>query len=211
MHRQVQADIGNLYDLHRTLKTALEKSGYSESFLFRVDMEISSRPVSLLLQTNRITDSLFNEMPENYCLEVMKSKDLAGLSGLLQAGKTFRFFLRANPIRKIRNSDGKHPAKVPLVHANRKINEKFESEGFVDWINRQAINNGFEVTKLIFFRTSTYQWRKGARSRQVPLFSVDYEGYLRVSDPFKLYNAITKGIGPSKAFGMGLLSLAPAY
>ncbi|RMF67773.1 MAG: type I-E CRISPR-associated protein Cas6/Cse3/CasE [Calditrichaeota bacterium] len=39
--------------------------------------------------------------------------------------------------------------------------------------------------------------------------AVDFRGHLRVTDREAFRNAFTKGIGPAKAFGFGLLMLQP--
>ena len=38
-----------------------------------------------------------------------------------------------------------------------------------------------------------------------------YEGLLEITNPSELRNAILTGIGPARAYGNGLLSLAPAH
>jgi CRISPR-associated protein Cas6/Cse3/CasE subtype I-E len=46
-------------------------------------------------------------------------------------------------------------------------------------------------------------------SHKLTLNIVQFDGYLQVIDPDKLLTALRQGIGPAKAFGCGLLSLAP--
>lgn len=43
----------------------------------------------------------------------------------------------------------------------------------------------------------------------VTLTRVTYNGILQVTDPAALRRALTGGIGPAKAYGCGLLTLAP--
>ena len=40
--------------------------------------------------------------------------------------------------------------------------------------------------------------------------SVLFEGTFRVGDPANIDGLLKKGVGPAKAFGFGLLSIAPA-
>ncbi|MEL7170368.1 MAG: type I-E CRISPR-associated protein Cas6/Cse3/CasE, partial [Bacteroidota bacterium] len=40
-------------------------------------------------------------------------------------------------------------------------------------------------------------------------FGVRFDGVLRVDNSVKVLDALRQGIGPAKAFGFGLLSLAP--
>ena len=39
--------------------------------------------------------------------------------------------------------------------------------------------------------------------------TVDYQGVLTVTDPIRFHEAFTRGIGSAKAFGFGLLVIAP--
>ena len=50
--------------------------------------------------------------------------------------------------------------------------------------------------------------RKGGWS--ISLRTATFEGLLRVSDVNQLAQALVNGIGPGKALGCGLLSLAPS-
>lgn len=60
------------------------------------------------------------------------------------------------------------------------------------------------------FRTALPNRRKREyRKRELPLFGVRFDGVLRVTDVEVLLDALRGGIGPAKAFGFGLLSLAP--
>jgi CRISPR system Cascade subunit CasE len=43
------------------------------------------------------------------------------------------------------------------------------------------------------------------------LRSVRYEGVLEVTNPNGFQKVLTSGIGPAKAFGFGLLSIAPIH
>ena len=49
-----------------------------------------------------------------------------------------------------------------------------------------------------------------ASARRAIEFGVRFNGLLQVTDPEKLMQAVRNGIGPAKAFGFGLLSLARA-
>ncbi|MFT2020182.1 type I-E CRISPR-associated protein Cas6/Cse3/CasE [Streptomyces sp. 796.1] len=50
---------------------------------------------------------------------------------------------------------------------------------------------------------------KGGRGTQVTFHSATFEGHLRVTDPEALTAHLLGGIGPAKAYGCGLLTLAP--
>lgn len=46
------------------------------------------------------------------------------------------------------------------------------------------------------------------KKQNIPHFGVRFDGLLCVTDPETLVEAVRQGIGPAKAFGFGLLSLA---
>lgn len=204
---QVQTDLGNFYDLHRTLKTTLIKSGYQNRFLFRVDYQITDKPINLLLQTEMPVDLLSGSFPSGYLLDAKLNKDISGLLNVLRQGMVLKFYYRANPVAKIRSDNKKHPSKVPLVHPTTLVKEERIYQGYLDWLLEKAKESGFEIISTDIVRTNTFIWRKNSKSVSVPLFVVDYEGLLKVKDENKLYEAIVKGIGPSKSLGMGMLSL----
>ena len=60
------------------------------------------------------------------------------------------------------------------------------------------------------FRTSLPNRHKNDYAKKdLPLFGVRFDGVLQVTDVGALVEAVRGGIGPAKAFGFGLLSLAP--
>ncbi|MCM2393029.1 type I-E CRISPR-associated protein Cas6/Cse3/CasE [Streptomyces albipurpureus] len=56
---------------------------------------------------------------------------------------------------------------------------------------------------------SRHTFTKGGRGPRVTFHSATYEGRLRITDPALFTTRLLEGIGPSKAYGCGLLTLAP--
>lgn len=116
----------------------------------------------------------------------------------------YAFQLCANPTRKVskQRADGsltKNGRRVPL---NKR-------EELVEWITRKGVQGGFavdETTLRTFARGREYFNKKS----QSGLHSaVEFQGVLTVSDPAKFHETFTRGVGPAKAFGFGLLVIAP--
>lgn len=206
---QAGIDLAAPYDLHRTLGRAFpeaETERYRSEcgVLFRIE---DARPhgVPVLVQSTAEPD--WTQLPQGYELRVEGPKRVA-LS--LRAGQTLRFRFAGNPTVRKKPPDAKHGRRVPLVHAAP--NEKGFPTYF-DWLERQAARCGFEVLSAqdAPFRLAPRRRSKdNYAKRELPLFGVRFDGVLRVDDPDKLAAAVQKGIGPAKAFGFGLLSLAQA-
>lgn len=47
------------------------------------------------------------------------------------------------------------------------------------------------------------------RPHDISIYSVRFDGVLTVTDPDTFRQTVAAGIGPAKAFGFGLLSVAP--
>jgi CRISPR system Cascade subunit CasE len=82
-------------------------------------------------------------------------------------------------------------------------------EELVEWIKRKGDQGGFtvdETTLRTFSRGREYFEKNG----QPGLHSaVEFEGVLTVTDPAEFHRTFTLGIGSAKAFGFGLLVIAP--
>jgi len=84
-----------------------------------------------------------------------------------------------------------------------------------NWWTRQGQRCGFQQTfddnGLSKFQNSAYQWHAlPEKGKQAGFSSVDLTGTLKVIDVGKFIAALFKGVGRSKAFGCGLLSIAKA-
>jgi CRISPR system Cascade subunit CasE len=117
----------------------------------------------------------------------------------------YRFSLLANPTRKLRvdNFDGsrkKNGRRVPLS----------KREDLVAWLERKAAAGGFTVN-LDSLRTiprGREYFHKHAAAHGTHS-AVEFQGELAVTLPAQFRAAVANGIGPAKAFGFGLLVLAP--
>jgi CRISPR system Cascade subunit CasE len=113
-------------------------------------------------------------------------------------GQRFCFRLRANPAK--RACTGKCAGeRVPVGH---------DSGVLCDWVRRKAAGGGF-VMQSCEVRETGWALARHPRSGSMTFFSVLFEGLLEVADPALFTRTIASGIGPAKAFGFGLLSIAP--
>ena len=117
--------------------------------------------------------------------------------------RRYIFQLCANPTKKVASKpDGtvtKNGRRVPLG----------KREELIEWIKRKGEQGGFGVDEAAlrtFSRGREYFDKNG---RQGLHSAVELQGVLTVTDPAKFHETFTCGIGSAKAFGFGLLVIAP--
>lgn len=228
-HREVLKDLGDPRGLHRRVMRSFPgpasegesgRARASHGVLHRVDIRRETGRAILYVQSESRPD--FGHLPEGYLLDLapevenpaVRSVDEAWAA--LREGQTLSFVLRANPSRKIGTKTGEdgqrqHGQRVPVRG----------DEGRLAWLVRQGERGGFSL-KAVEEGSSVLDVRVGEEPRQrdqkarethgkagVTLNPVLYEGRLVVVDPARFRQTLKEGIGPSKAFGCGLLSIAP--
>jgi CRISPR system Cascade subunit CasE len=203
--RRVQEELADRYELHRTVMGAYDDDlgDDEERVLFRVERSHRGRDLALLVQSWTLPDwsCLAAHGARGYLLPVgepnpaLKTFELS-----LEPGQRLAFRLRANPTARRRCSDG----------VRRRVG-LYEEEEQIEWLKRKAARNGFD---LLSVRGSGQKkitgsvYRNGSK-HELTLFSVQFDGVLTVGDPDLVRDAVREGIGSAKAFGFGLLSLAP--
>ena len=123
----------------------------------------------------------------------------------LAAGQEWQFRLRANPTKALRQPSSRSK-RLPLIKEDDQL----------AWLIRQGEQHGgFEIPRN---RLAVPEVVIGARGidefrRQdatVTLGTAVFDGILRVMDAEMLRSALIGGLGRGKAYGCGLLTLAPA-
>jgi len=124
----------------------------------------------------------------------------------LQAGQRLRFFLIANPIKTIndkvgrKNADGEtKKCRVPLIREEEQR----------AWVKRK-FQNAASFETLVIDPVYPLKFRKGKEDRVGKIQPVSFRGVLNVKAPEEMVELVQNGIGPAKAFGCGMLSLARA-
>lgn len=204
--RQVQGDLRNPYDLHRTLTFAFAVEGENlppgERVLWRQDGE---RPPVLMVQSRAAPDwgALLARHPGYLDTFEVTKLDGERLSLLTREGGTYRFRLRANPtITKRAQREGSARNQKPKRYG------LYSADAQAQWLVSQGERCGFTPERFEITHSERFRAKKGGG--KVILSAATFEGELRVADPARLRAAICEGIGHGKALGLGLLSLAPA-
>lgn len=169
-------------------------------------LEIAERAgiVSLIVQS--VTPPDFSRLPPGFVDaraggDAATSKNIDSLVDALVEGARLRFRLRANPTRKIDtksapNGDRRNGRRVPVR----------EEAGRVAWIQRRLTTHGFRLLECEVRPEGKQLSRVGSQLRTHEAFVFD--GSVEVVERGVARAALASGIGPAKAYGFGLLSLA---
>jgi len=193
-HARTRSELGHPYELHRTICKAWHDREAAR-ILHRADQD---RPgvVTVIVQSLTAPDWSRLDAPPDYLRHIDGPKciDLEGL----KRDQHLRFRLRCRPSKRIGAKDDKELGKRKALGT--------KDENFA-WLHRKAETGGFAIREAAFDRVYWYDSKSGVNDK--PLGGVVFDGVLVVTDPEKLRQAVRNGIGTQKAFGFGLLSLAP--
>ena len=202
------------YHLHAALLRAFplyKKTNKSSGILFRQERKLDKDSwTTVLVQSLMRPDweLLKNDMGSAFQYDRPK-----GISNLqFRDGQQLCFRLRANPIKTIRDENGRKNRKgeikrcrVPLLNENQQIAWLKKKEKEI----RPGISGGFQINSCSVIDEGDWNHRKKNESEPIRIHAVLFEGVLTVKEAtFFLEEAVKKGIGPAKSFGCGLLSLA---
>ena len=217
-NRQVCAELERPYQLHRTLLRAFphDLPAQAERVLFRLDEVAQRGELHLLVQSQQLPDWGYLGVPgaREYLAQVFAQENPAvkEVNYRLLAGQVLSFRLLANPTKRLSRSltRGMETSKRVGIYASKEQ---------IEWLQRKGEQHGF---RLLSAQTGQQARRKDQRPPQaedaepqvahdLQFLSVRFDGMLAVVDPARLQTALAQGIGSGKAFGFGLLSLAPAH
>lgn len=230
--RRVASEVAHPYEMHRTILRAFpgtgNESGKTEArfgVLFRIEGGKPHLPVTVLVQSKQEPDWTSLLSLDGYLESGPSSAECRNLDKALSTirdGQMLAFRLRANPTRRLGRTGGAMAGKrVELVR----------EEDLIAWLARKGEGSeslgkgGFELVQFTagngpvqsFFRvTVTCEGKVVSRktesgaSHQMTHNSILFEGLLKVTDRDAFVETLAAGIGSAKAFGFGLMTVAPA-
>ena len=211
--RKVQHDLADCSAMHRRVLEAFPQApGVGNArdhfgILYRV--ETLRDQVVIIVQS--ATEPDWSRLPSEYLSTNPEVKPIDALLDHIQAGIALRFRLVANPTRRISNSNVLEVAtsygkRVPVLGEEQQL----------AWLTRKGKQCGFVLLPVHLAPVSDVRIMPQAESGgqrgstgRVTLGSVRFDGRLCVIDAERFRQALVDGIGSGKAFGMGLLSVAP--
>ena len=225
-NRLVRQDLGDAHQMHRTVMSAFPDSEGTDSaraafgVLYRVEIGPPNNQVAVLIQSRiepdwtRLTAGYLNLTGASVSNPHHKSV-VEAYSKLLD-GQILRFRLFASPTKKVRVK----PREKGEQAGNSKRVELRDQNDQTAWLERRAEQSGFQLVPdasgrsvydlRVVPRGKLFGRRNGQSGPRVTVSTVLYEGLLQIVDDERFRQSVKEGIGPSKAYGCGLLSIAPA-
>lgn len=173
--------------------------------LWRVDQQ-DRRAVLYLVSPHRPDLTHLMEQAGWPTTEGWATRDYTPLLDRLTTGQRWQFRLTANPVRNGRKAeDSERSQRFGHVTVAQQT----------DWLLCRSDQHGFTIPLIEDKEPDVaVRGRRTVRfsrqEQQVTLDTAVFEGHLEVTDPVALRAALTRGIGHGKAYGCGLLTLAPA-
>jgi len=206
----VQRDLANCHTLHSRLMKCFgivgEQARSRLGVLYRV--ELSGQGARILVQSSAEPD--WGELPAGYLAVPPATKPLDTLFDAVEPGRTLRFRLLANPTKRLPVPDGGSEASGKRVDLTQDADR-------LSWLERKGSQSGFslatanddDIPSVEIASAGRVHGRKPG-GRPLTFGAVQYDGYLTVEDAERFRHALENGIGSGKAYGFGLLSIAPA-
>lgn len=208
----VQWDLKDVQRLHCTIMKAFPnvmdpevKARVYYNVLYRLEYD---RNAGWQVYVQSAIPPDWSNLPDDYLLLPAgvpnpRIKRVDNVYDSIKAGRRLRFRLKANPTKKVdtkTSPDGikRNGRRVPLRSAEEQIH----------WLIRKADQCGFALQQVVIAASGSAQVVKSNKSN-LTFQGVTYEGMLEVTDSKEFGNALRNGIGPGKAYGFGLLSVAP--
>lgn len=200
-HRGVRCALRDCNELHRDLMSAfpqtqtVQGARQSECMLFRM---IERRDeIGLLMASESLPDAQ-QLRRRGYILTPENIRDISALRDVFCEGMCLRFELLTSPCKKIA-LDGKNSRRV-FLDDPQKRNE---------WLLRQGDKYGFAIRQVQEDANRiNVEGRKG--DMQIHYAAVRFTGILEITDAEAFWEAYRHGIGPGKAYGLGMLTVARA-
>lgn len=141
----------------------------------------------------------------------------------LTESQPLAFSLRANAVVKRRDARDRQQVHDVVMDLKSELRQKGEWENSrltqadlvqqagAQWLISRAEQYGFHVPAGMV-RAESYQkheFKKARGGRTVTFVTIDFQGRLDVRDPDLFRQALFEGIGPTKAYGCGLLMVRP--
>lgn len=232
--RQVISELASPYEMHRTLMRAFpatdDLGGARAAYgvLFRAESDLKDRVCRVYVQSNVepdwdvLIDAGYYSASGTSAVD-FECKEITGSLQKVRRGQVLAFRLRANPTRRVgREGDPLKGKRVELQREQDQITwlqgkgsgDREGVPGGFELVARREMGAGEDAALLWHLKVQCEGKVKGkkgtpAGGHSTTHLSVLFDGVLRITDVDAFLHTVRDGIGAGKAYGFGLLSLAP--
>lgn len=198
--------LGSPHALHAAVLSAFhEASGTPES---RILWRLDSAPTShwlYLVSAQRPDLTHVIEQAGWPTTQDWVTRDYSPLLDRLDSGQVWQFRLTANPTHAVSQESGDRSKRLAHVTASQQW----------EWLWSRGPGLGVDLGPSADQGTASVVGRESLTFRRgsgrVTVARATFEGRLTVVNASLLQTALVKGVGPAKAYGCGLLTLAPVH
>lgn len=224
--RDVWRDVANPRDLHRTISGGFPPIQNADGVspeekrtprnAYRLLHRLDRKDGLAVLYIQSSIRPNWENLRRDYAQQI-DSKPVHDQYAAITNGMKLVFRLQANPTKRAGKNDIGH-AKFRDEGKRRRIDIRTE-EGRIKWLERKGGECGFRLTRISVSdqianvdagMRPSFKFRHTGQSKDVTLGSAVFEGVLEVTDADAFRHALANGIGSGKAYGFGLMSVAPA-
>ena len=199
-HPGIRRALRNCNELHRDLMSAFphtqtdDAARKTENMLFRL---IERRDGFYLLMSSESVPDAERLFRRGYILRSDAVKDVSVLETVFRQGMLLRFEILVSPSKKT-GGEQKNSRRIFLK----------EAEERAQWMERQGKKYGFHIRVLE--ENAVRVSLDGIKNEmRIHYDAVNMTGVLEITDARLFWQAYRQGIGPGKAYGLGMLTVAP--
>lgn len=227
LRTQTQRMLRNPQRLHAAVLGASSRQPVTERMLWRLERDTPHRAALLVLtQSTPSWEHLVEQAGWPHSDEPQALvRSYQPLLDAVVRGREFAFRLRANPVGATRKPVKPSPAQKEHLNAKprpRGVRVPHRTAAHqLAWLTQRVNRWGFEILtnsdgnpavqlshreRLVFVKDPGHP-----DQRRVTLQTATFDGALRVTDPDLARASLLHGVGPARAYGCGLITLAPLH
>ena len=209
--------------LHAAVKSSFaqapqEPTGREPRVLWRLDYNANADVVLYIVSPDRPDLTHLVEQAGWPTTGGWETFSYAPLLDRIAVGDTWAFRRTANPVHSIRRKEGeptKHTAHMTPRHQMGWLIKHQGAAGFnvvEKPMERRVLDSGDEYELVVHNRRGLAFGKNDQRTDEklnVTLAAATFDGRLRVTDADAMRRTLTAGLGRAKAYGCGLMTLAP--
>jgi CRISPR system Cascade subunit CasE len=198
-HRVVRAALGDARARHRIVLAGFPgaTSRQQAGVLYSYTPPTADQPPQLVVQSTTKPD--WSHLPGQQSRSIPQVQDIARFWDQVSTAEPYLFRLTASPCRGVGGHGGNRirgtrtPIPDPIAQ--------------VDWLAR-ILSDAADLGRVQV--TAPVKTTGRQHGRTITLTSVTFSGELALTNPTRLREQAVAGIGPGKAYGNGLLTIATA-